>query len=878
MNPLLDKDFLKALDEYQHHDTYARITVLSQKELPLERIEGKVTSGSVNVDGSSAVRRTCNLSIVADEVNINDFYWGLNNKFQLESGLKNNINPNYPDIIWFPQGVYVITSFNTSLSTSGFNVSISGKDKMCMLNGEVGGSLPASVDFGVEEFVDKENQITTFKKVPIKKLIKEMLHAFAMEPYHNIIINDLESSGLELLEYRGDTPAYLLYDMDTSEYTQIIFDQTKKYKRKSDGKEVAVSDSSLIVYKSRIDDLQMDNTATILTTTDNKGHYQLSKLEYGQTAGYRLTDLVYAGDLISGIGESITSILDKIVSMLGSFEYFYDLYGRFVFQKKPIFVQTSWNNIIKTEDDTYVENASYVTSCSYHFEGNNLISSFQNSPNLNNLRNDYSVWGSRKTINDVEVPVHYRYAIHKKPKRYVTLNGEVFDSSVYDWREIIYQMAKDYYAYNEEDDFCIQVGRKNPDTYPFGITGYEQFYLDIQGFWRELYDIQPEPEYYEYIYPNTDEKTFTIESSISELYIKEQYKQLNASSKLENRDNVYVLKTYNGILQLQKLIDTIKIDYNSNTYYITAENGFKKVTTEIQDKVQKYELYLKIDGKYVHITDSIPLDNTCYLREDTDQYISISSLPPALQKLFKNGSKYNKYNEMNNLDILGNVIVDQVVRENFNYYVKYYEYFTEGDYKTRYWNKQIKEAPDSLNFWIDFLDSSEVLYDEEIGPYTVGSELDRYAISAIGDRSKVVNDTNVSSIYFRDVPNLIFTTYEQLKTIDLEEKSSGYTFVFLQNDNVDPSGAIEFAYFNISAQGKSAKNKLDELLYNHSYCIETVNITAIPVYYLEPNTRVSIRDDKSKINGEYIISRISLPLTHSGMMSISATKAPQRLY
>jgi hypothetical protein len=41
--------------------------------------------------------------------------------------------------------------------------------------------------------------------------------------------------------------------------------------------------------------------------------------------------LIYPGDLISNIGESITSILDKIVKMLGNFEYFYDLDGRFIF-------------------------------------------------------------------------------------------------------------------------------------------------------------------------------------------------------------------------------------------------------------------------------------------------------------------------------------------------------------------------------------------------------------------------------------------------------------------------------------------------------------------------------------------------------------------
>jgi hypothetical protein len=50
-----------------------------------------VTQGSINVDGVSAVRRTCSLSLIAHELNINDFYWGLKSKFKLEIGLKNTI-------------------------------------------------------------------------------------------------------------------------------------------------------------------------------------------------------------------------------------------------------------------------------------------------------------------------------------------------------------------------------------------------------------------------------------------------------------------------------------------------------------------------------------------------------------------------------------------------------------------------------------------------------------------------------------------------------------------------------------------------------------------------------------------------------------------
>ena len=646
-NPLLNKDFLKQLDEFNSHEVYAKITALSVDELPLEYIEGKVTGGSVNIDGTSAVRRTCNLSLVAADININDFYWGLNNKFKLEVGLKNFINPEYPDIIWFSQGIYIITSFNTALSTSGFNISISGKDKMCMLNGEVGGSLPASIDFGVEEYYDLETLTTTYTQIPIKKIIREAVHAYALEPYHNIVINDLEESGLELLEYKGEDPAYLLYHLDSEEYIQIVFKgEIACYLE--DGKQITLE--TIPNYNKRIDSL-VDDVPTKIKLKENGDLYTVAKLEYGQTAGYRITDLVYPGDLISNIGESITSILDKIVNMLGDFEYFYDLDGRFIFQRKKIYVNTSWNTITTTEEDTYVDNAAYSSSVAYKFEGNNLISSFSNSPDLNNLRNDYSVWGVRKSVNDVEIPIHYRYAIHKKPEYYKNYDGVEFTTDEWDWREIIYQMALDYYKHNQEDDFTVKVGRNNYDYYPTGITGYEQFYLDIQGFWRELYNPQPIPKYYNYLYSNNEEISFTPvnekKEEIAELFVKENY---ILAKDNDNRNDIFVLKNINGSYQLQPLIDTIKVEFKfdengiQNTYFITANNdeGYKAITQDISDQVQKKEIYVKNGNDYIHILETAVLNNSCYLKYDSD-YISINSLPENIQQLYKVNNSYNKY-------------------------------------------------------------------------------------------------------------------------------------------------------------------------------------------------------------------------------------------
>jgi hypothetical protein len=48
-------------------------------------------------------------------------------------------------------------------------------------------------------------------------------------------------------------------------------------------------------------------------------------------------------------------------------------------------------------------------------------------------------------------------------------------------------MALDYNKYNHLDDFELRIAQANPELYPTGVTGYEQYYIDLLGFWREIY-------------------------------------------------------------------------------------------------------------------------------------------------------------------------------------------------------------------------------------------------------------------------------------------------------------------------------------------------------------------------------------------------------
>lgn len=807
---IYDKDFLLQLDKTKNKVIYARITALTFDERPIETIEGKITQGSINVDGVSAVRRTCSLTMVAENFDYQNYYWGINTKFKLEIGVQNFINPKYPDIIWFKQGIYLFTSFNTSRATNNFTISLQGKDKMCLLNGEVGGSLESQVDFGTiqEETLDGVWSIT---KIPIKDIIRNAVHVYAGEPYHNIIIKDINIQGLELLEYRYDIPMYLYREIDSPVFSNMTLDGNIKCWVKNDNEEweeYILQDLDNTILDPLITPLtgSAEGQPVIFSQPEGKDEKELqkfyvAKIEYGQTAGYRMTDLTFAGDLICNVGESVMSMLDKIKNMLSEFEYFYNVDGQFVFQKKQSFINTLWSptqtaDTIGTNNqgediyysEQYIESMANSSATSYTFNEGELITAFTNNPNILNLKNDYSVWGVRKTISGADMPIHMRYAIDTKPIRYTTIEvdyeelkqgdgnvapsieygkdykaievynkkygkrqkgqkSKTYSTDIVDWREIIYRMAKDYYAYNYLDDFEAKVAKANTyfdvddngnefavADYPSGRTGYEKYYTDLLGFWRDIY------------YPIAMEK-----------------EELE-----EEKNNFEIIQTM--IKDLQDI-------------WIPKANSSQKI--EYEDLVIKLQSLLDEDKTEKKIED--------------------------LEKKEEN-------------------------------------YYDEGEHK--YWNKDVYEKPYTLDFWFDFLDTN--------------GELSQFKTQNVGFRTKAVNDNNVKSIYFRETPDIVF--YENEDEID--RNNTAYRYIQITDIK---------NMFSISAQGKSAKDKVDELLYQHGYCIESATITTIPIYYLQPNTRIHLFDQKTNLDGDYIINKITIPLAHNGTMQITATKAAERI-
>ena len=142
--------------------------------------------------------------------------------------------------------------------------------------------------------------------------------------------------------------------------------------------------------------------------------------------------------------------------------------------------------------------------------------------------------------------------------------------------------------------------------------------------------------------------------------------------------------------------------------------------------------------------------------------------------------------------------------------------------------------------------------------------MENYVVQNVGRKAYSSSNDNITSIYYREVPTIIYYDSETIN-----KTKTGY--IYLKINNIT-------TMFSESRQGISAKNEIDDLLYKHTYCAEELTLTTVPIHYLEPNTRILIYNENASINGEYIVSKISNPISYNGTMTINATKVTERLY
>ncbi len=433
---LKDSTFLQLIDRMKNKEQYVKITLLDFIERPIQEIQGQIISGNINLDGTSRIRRTCNLTMVAQEyendlTNINNLI-SINKKVELEIGFLNTTEYYRSfDVIWFPLGVYVIINPSISSGSSGVTISLQLKDKMCLLNGECGGVIPASTVFHEYETVDENGKYVILQPT-IYQIIQEVVNHFGGEQLGKIIISDLDTRIKKVMKWVGSSPLYII---------ERTNEGSIQYTPTTDGAEAAAV-----------------------------GTYKM--YEYGSDVGYIYTDFIYPDELIADAGNSVCDVLDKIKTVLGNYEYFYDIDGNFVFQEIKNYLNTSHATVeldkIKKED--YLADFSKGKSV-YSFDDSTLITSYSNTPQFNMIKNDFIVWGIREDVEGKTYPIRYHLAIDKKP-----LTGNRYN----------------VFFYEDPEDKIIKA--KCPMIYPdithFPSIGVQEvFYMD--GSTKKIYEWNP---------------------------------------------------------------------------------------------------------------------------------------------------------------------------------------------------------------------------------------------------------------------------------------------------------------------------------------------------------------------------------------------------
>jgi hypothetical protein len=393
---MLDRGFLQEVNKFRVKTYYAAIMLLDfATERPITQLEGRVVNGSMSVQGKSATRRTGSMQIVFDKATLDltnvDNLISINKKFTLSIGVQNpfydsGMYREYPRILYFKQGTFLITGANSSMSATSRTINIQFIDKMGMLNGVCGGTIPASVSLHDKILIDPDDNVTTLYP-RIKQIIQEVVHHFGDEHPSKIIISDVPDFGRQVATWAGSIPAY---------FADVI--------------------------------PGIDRVNGSFVVGEPRTGYSVQKI-LGDDIGYMSTELTYPGELVMKAGTTVTGVLDEIVKTLGNYEYFYDVDGYFHFQRianfdktgqappNSAFAGTPFNIVPELDEMLQTGYLPKFPSDQFlnEFSNSDMISQASLNPAYANIKNDFVVWGSRKLSKDEEYMCRYHLAIDERP-------------------------------------------------------------------------------------------------------------------------------------------------------------------------------------------------------------------------------------------------------------------------------------------------------------------------------------------------------------------------------------------------------------------------------------------------------------------------------
>lgn len=942
---LQDSEFMYLADTQKLQSQYLKLTLLSWDEKPLQEIQGIATGGTISINGSSSVRRTCTLSMTVKDVSTGKItdaknLISLNKKVYIEIGIKNRTGKytEYP-ILWYPQGLFVFTSCSLSNGVnSTITLSAQLKDKMCLLNGECGGVIPAAVEFDQYDTIDPSSGEIITTKPTINQIVRELVNHYGGEQLVNIIINDIDEKVKMAMKWTGSNPVYL-----------------------------ATKDSSNLITTNLADAIAYGGS--------------VQTFNYGQDVGFIFTDFTYPSELTANAGDNVCTILDKIKSTLGNYEYYYDIWGNFIFQE----IKNYLNTTQATLDLRYMSNSNYIIDIAkgksvYKFNDGKLITNYSNSPQYSKIKNDYVVWGIKTGTDNTSLPIRYHLAIDKKPTTgniydvffYLDPSDELTKAKcpvVYDneagfptqGAEEVFYMSKitgliykwdaelqayvspegaPYSSYNTKADFpevgdsgIIYVSTSDQKQYTWVIDSTSEHYAEVAAALTELreeYDEAVEPHneqiivYQAELEELEDElqenknnmSSWTIQKENIEDELVEPYEKLTEyttrKEELETLiedDNTRLTELESEILSLQKQIsaetdETKKLELQKQLNLDIAERTelqteiptleseledveisiddvneiisdleaelaeveaelapYEEIATQIQEKIDNVNAQIETEQEAIdQLTETYTTERAELLAGQGEYQEYAGTTMVKVQATDWRSELYLAGAAAEPLGLSSNYYYAELAAEWPKLYnLQASSYTDEETGETIYtgaFYDDVLENPWDVDYWLDFIDSE--------------GAISEFNVDNIGRRTVVENSDDYNCVFESEIPDLVIietgdTAEEKRK--ECEDRNQDYCQV---DSNI-------YELLIIGGSQNSCFNEIKNLLWEDTDYNSSVSLTVVPIYHLEPNTRITIQSNDSDIHGDFMIGSISIPLTITGNMSISATQVQTKL-
>lgn len=811
---LFNSDFLLEVDQMHIKTQYVKVTLLSWEEESIEEIQSQVMSGSVNLDGNSTIRRTAQLSlfIPSQEANYMDAasQISINKKIKLEIGIKNTLNKYVDyDILWFPLGLYIVSSVSISQNLTGIDVDLSLKDKMCLLNGECGGTLPASITFSEMETSTEFDEEAKIEQPTIYQIIQELVNHWGGEQLGKILISDIEERIKQVVRWNGEESIFLGTVGNSMETSSLQF---------------------------WIGEPPTD-------TTNYKEYVQ------GEDIGYFFTDFTFPDSLIGEAGQTITEILDKIKNALGNYEYFYDLEGNFRFQEIKNYLNTTQvtsilNQINRltayTEEDNQIDISSYVIDRGkgksvYSFTDSSAVIGYNNNPQYENIKNDFIVWGMRKTLSGQTLPFRYHLAIDEKP---IVTNEEY-----------------DLYLY--EDETGLPLATVNT------IIGLKYDTLEVISYINDITNIV-EPILTS-LYNNAKLQLTDTKQVVASKYLTE----ITDSAIIAIKEKVKELSKYNSQFDEDFKEDETATNQENGEIYIINSGTTTQYREDISDIVKKYSANL---GKITNATsdkfipegfESFPPITKSYADSILKNIAQLINNMPIVTQVQSKDWRTTLYLQGLQADLSG-IDSSCYYIELANEWRKIYDITGEQRRDGQIgFQDAVIECPTDMDYFLDFIDTAD--------------GLSQYSIQNIGRRTKVIVDDSINCMFEPEVNDVVFITTKGYKNAEGKDYQEQLDECINKQQNYCAVPPEVYDALVVGGYYNGADIMIKDLLYQYTNFNESISLTCMPIYYLEPNSRITVLSKEAGISDDFIIQNMSLPLDNSGTMSISANRAKTRI-